>query len=173
VLQLRELDLQLAFEAASALREYVEDEPAAVEHAAAEFLLEVALLTRGERVVHDDEVGPDLDDPRTKLLDLARPEEESRLGHLAGDRDDIEDLRAGGPGQCRELRDAVRLGCPTQPDAHEDCAFSATRPVEQVTLTPPVGRPAQSAGGGSAGTSSSPIGRRTLRAGTTVEIACL
>ncbi len=46
VLELGEFDLQLAFEAARALREDVEDQAAAVEHAALEGLFEVALLAR-------------------------------------------------------------------------------------------------------------------------------
>jgi hypothetical protein len=46
VLQLRELDLELAFVAARALREDVEDQRVAIEHAAADQFLEVALLAR-------------------------------------------------------------------------------------------------------------------------------
>ena len=45
-LQLREFDLQLAFVAARALREDVEDQAGAVDHAALERLLEVAFLAR-------------------------------------------------------------------------------------------------------------------------------
>ena len=46
VFQLRELHFELAFVAARALREDVEDEAVAIEHAAAGVLLEVALLAR-------------------------------------------------------------------------------------------------------------------------------
>ena len=51
VLQLGEFDLQLAFEGARALREDVEDQAAAIEHAAFEFLLEIALLARAQRAI--------------------------------------------------------------------------------------------------------------------------
>ena len=57
VLELRELDLELALEAAGALREDVEDQAAAVEHAPAGQLLEIALLAGRQRVVDEDEVG--------------------------------------------------------------------------------------------------------------------
>ena len=56
VLELRQLDLQLALEGAGALREDVEDERAAVDDLAAERLLEVALLRGRERIVEDDDV---------------------------------------------------------------------------------------------------------------------
>ena len=92
---------------------------------------------------------------------------------LARDRHDLEHLRARRAGQRGEFFDAVRLRRVAEPDADEDGAFAATRPFEQLALAPPVDRPAQAAGASSAGSSSSPIGRRTLRAGTTVEMACL
>ena len=57
MLDLRELDLQLAFGAARALREDVEDQRGAVDDAALECALEVALLRARERVVEDDEIG--------------------------------------------------------------------------------------------------------------------
>ncbi len=57
VLQLRKLHFELAFEAAGALREDVEDETVAIEHAAARKLLEVALLAWGQCVVDEDDVG--------------------------------------------------------------------------------------------------------------------
>ncbi len=46
VLELRELDFQLAFEAAGALREDVKDQAVAIEHPALGELLEVAFLAR-------------------------------------------------------------------------------------------------------------------------------
>ncbi len=55
VLQLRQLYLQLTLVAARALREDVEDQPGAIEHAALEFGLEVPFLAGGECVVEQDE----------------------------------------------------------------------------------------------------------------------
>ena len=70
--ELRELDLQLAFGAARALREDVEDEARAVDDAAFERLLEVALLHAGQRVVEDDEVGVGLA-PRSAAISSTLP----------------------------------------------------------------------------------------------------
>ena len=56
VLQLRELDLQLAFARPRAPREDVEDELRAVDDLAVERLLEVAQLRRRQLVVEDDDV---------------------------------------------------------------------------------------------------------------------
>ncbi len=63
VLQLREFDLQLAFEGTRTLREDVEDQSAAVEHAALEFFFEIAFLARAQRVVDHHEVGLQRLDP--------------------------------------------------------------------------------------------------------------
>ena len=57
VLQLRELDFELALEAARALREDVEDEAVAIQHAPLDELLEIALLAGRERVVDQNDVG--------------------------------------------------------------------------------------------------------------------
>ena len=56
VLQLRQLDLQLAGQAVGALREDVENELAAIDHLDLERALEVALLRRRQRVVEDGDV---------------------------------------------------------------------------------------------------------------------
>ncbi len=131
VLELRELDLQLAFEAAGTLREDVEDEAAAVEHATLEGLLEVALLARRERGVHHHEVRLEFGDAGLDLVDLASADEEARLGCLARYRHDLEHQRSGRPGQRAELLDAVRLGRVAEAHADEDGSLAVTRPVEQ------------------------------------------
>ena len=56
-LQLRQLDLQLAFPRPRAPREDVEDELRAIDDLAVERLLEVAQLRRAQLVVEDDDVG--------------------------------------------------------------------------------------------------------------------
>src|SRR5207247_1988886 len=56
VRELRQLDLELAFGAARALGEDVEDERGAVDHLDAERLAEVALLDRRERIVGDEQI---------------------------------------------------------------------------------------------------------------------
>jgi hypothetical protein len=57
VLELRKLDLELALGARGVLREDVEDELRAVDHAQLELVFETALLTRVEVIVDDERLG--------------------------------------------------------------------------------------------------------------------
>ena len=82
VIHLRELDLQLAFGAARAKREDVEDEGGAINDSAIERFLEIALLRPGQRVPENHDVGTGLDAPRGDLLDLALAREERGVGPL-------------------------------------------------------------------------------------------
>ena len=173
VLELGKLDLQLAFEGARALREDVQDQAAAIQHAAIEFLLEVAFLAGRERIVHDHQVGSECDQALAQFLDLSGAQEEARLRRPAGDRYHLEHLRTGRASERAELCHAIRFRRMADADADKNRAFAATRPVEQWVLSPRVGASAHSAGASSGGSSSSPMGRRTLRAGTMVDIACL
>ncbi len=75
VLQLRELDLQLAFVRARAPGKDVEDQLGAIDDAPAARLLEVARLPRRQLVVDDDEVRAGLVAGARDLLDLARADE--------------------------------------------------------------------------------------------------
>ena len=103
MLDLRELDLELAFRAARAQREDVENQARPVDDAAFEPLLEVALLRAGERVVEDDEIGGGFGAPGGDLLDLALAGIGRRVRALppAGHRADHG--RAGRHGQRVEL----------------------------------------------------------------------
>ena len=93
VLQLRELHFELAFEAARALRENIEDEPVAIEHPPAGELLEIALLAGRERMIDENDVGLVRFGSRTQLICLAAAHEVARIGPLAPARD-------GGHGLC-------------------------------------------------------------------------
>ena len=57
VLELRELDFELAFVAARALREDVEDQSRAIEHAALDELFEIAFLRGRQRMIEQHHVG--------------------------------------------------------------------------------------------------------------------
>jgi hypothetical protein len=79
VLELRELDLQLALGRPRALREDVEDEGAPVDDLAAEGLLQVALLRGRQSVVEHDHVAVRRRDEALHLLDLAGADVGRRL----------------------------------------------------------------------------------------------
>jgi hypothetical protein len=74
VLQLRELDLQLALGAVGVVGEDVEDDGRAVDDRQAQLALQVALLTRRELVVDGDDVGVGRVGGGLDLLDLAGPQ---------------------------------------------------------------------------------------------------
>ena len=128
--ELRELDLQLAFRAARAQREDVEDEARAVDDAAAELLLEVALLHAGERVVEDDEVGVRFAPARVDLVDLAAAGEIRGVGPRAASRDEAGHDGARGDRELVELALAVRAVVARRSRARpaaRDCRGSGAR----------------------------------------------
>ena len=75
MLELRELDFELAFEAAGALREDIEDQAVAVEHPPLGEPLEVALLARGECVIDEDDVRLLVPGDAAQLLGFSTAEE--------------------------------------------------------------------------------------------------
>ena len=77
VLQLRELDLQLAFARARAPREDVENQLRAIDDLAADRLLDLAQLRRRQLVVEDDDVDVGFGARRGERLDLAARRETS------------------------------------------------------------------------------------------------
>ena len=77
VLQLRQLDLQLAFARARAPREDVEDELRAIDDLAADRLFDVPQLRRRQLVVEDDDVDVGLGARGGERLDLAARRETS------------------------------------------------------------------------------------------------
>ena len=103
VLVLRELDLQLAFERRGALREDVEDQAVAVEHARLQRQLEVALLPGAQRLVHEDQLGLRFARARADLVDLAATDEVFGVGPVPPRLDFADDARAGGFRERAEL----------------------------------------------------------------------
>ena len=80
ILQLREFDLQLAFVAAGALREDIENEAGAVDHAPIQRLLQIALLRGRERVIEDDEFDVVRLAREAQFFDLAAADEHLGIG---------------------------------------------------------------------------------------------
>ena len=60
VVEMRKLDLQRAFLGARALAEDLQDQPGAIQHLGVQFLFEIALLHRRQRMIDDDQLPPGL-----------------------------------------------------------------------------------------------------------------
>jgi hypothetical protein len=104
VLELRQLDLQLAFVRARALREDVEDQAGAVDHAALGEFLEIAFLHRTQRAVDQDQIGVERKTLRLQLFGLAGTDVIARIGPL-----DARSQRTDDTGACR-ARQLAKLG---------------------------------------------------------------
>jgi hypothetical protein len=82
VIQLGQLDLQLALVSTRALGEDIQDQPGTIQHAALEHALEVALLAGREGVVEDDQLGLFGLHQIAQLFDLATADQELGGGHV-------------------------------------------------------------------------------------------
>ena len=111
MLELGQLDLQLAFGALRALRKNVEDEARAIDDAAVEGALQIALLRTGKRVVEDDEVGAGGATQCGDLGDLAAAGKKRRVGFRAAGGDYARNFGPCRSRQRLELREPLcRLG---------------------------------------------------------------
>jgi hypothetical protein len=123
--KLRELHLQLALGAACAQRKDVEDEAGAIDHAALELLLEIALLHAGEGVIEDDEVGFCFATAHDDFLDLALAGEKRRIGALARTRDGADDDSACRCGKRADFLDPVCMIRIAEIERYEQGAIAA------------------------------------------------
>ena len=151
--------------------EDVQNERDAIEHPAFELGLQVALLGRCEGMIENDHLRARFDDTLAYLFELAAADEESRIGRAppAGDRG--HGHGASRDSEIGELFEVVAAAVIPECDMNQYGALAAIRPFEQIRrpgiaswcqCSSPSGPP-----------SSSGLGNLTLRAGTTVEIACL
>ena len=109
VLELGELDLELALGAVGVAGEDVEDHRRAVDDRHAELLLEVALLARAELVVAGDDVGVGGLRGRLDLDELAGPEVRVRVRLLAVLDRLPDDRHAGRAQQLAQLGEVVAV----------------------------------------------------------------
>ena len=82
--QLRELHLQLALEAAGALRKNIQNQSVTIQNSTVCELLEIALLARSERLVDQHDIRIMLLGAGADFLGLARADEILRVGPRAG-----------------------------------------------------------------------------------------
>ena len=158
MLELRKLDLQLAFAALRASRKDVEDQRRAVENPQIERALEVALLRGRQRNIENHEAGVGRKRLRLYLLDLAGADVVRGIGALAANRYVPDRHDAGRFDQ--QFQFVRRLGIVPAADRHAD-QKGARGPLRALGFNLEDGQVSDSAV------------RVTGRAGTTVEMACL
>ena len=98
MLEPSEFHLELAFVTARALSKDIKDQRIAIEHAQSRQLLKVALLTRRERVIDQNDFGAGIDRNLTNFIGLATTDKIFGIRTIALTRD----------GRCH--RNASRLG---------------------------------------------------------------
>ena len=119
MLQLRQLHLELALVAAGALREDVEDQRVAIEHAPLGELLEIALLAGRERVVDEDHVRRGARGELFQLARLAAAHEITRIGARAPSGEGGDRHGPCGHGELGELLQVLRIHGSAQSQAHQ------------------------------------------------------
>ena len=108
---------------------------------------------------------------RADFVGLSRSDKKLWVGTLTGRRNRSQHFGTGRQSEFLELLTVDARRGPADTYVDEDCALASTGSVNQSDTTSSVSPRAHSPSG--AVFSSSPAGSLTLRAGTTVEIACL
>ena len=103
ITELRDLDLQLALERMRALRENIENQLAAIDHANLEFILEIARLRGAERVVENRERRTLRLRQFVHLAGLAFADKSARVRRFEALPNNPGNFRAGAFGQCFEF----------------------------------------------------------------------
>jgi hypothetical protein len=134
VLQLRKLDLQLAFVRARALREDVEDQARAVDDAALGELFEVALLHRRERAVDEDQIRIERLPLLGELRGLAGADVIARIGLLDARGQLPDDARAGRARELAKLIESDWVSAARLLRLQEQRAFAFSGSFEQREL---------------------------------------
>ena len=178
VLQLRQLDLQLALVAARALREDLEDQLVRSTTRHVEVALEVALLRRRQRLVEDDDVGARCSrGQRLDLVGLAAcrrtaPRRAPCAARRRARRRRRRPIRRAGRARRARRRNAARA----EVDADQDRAAPARRRRSNTASQAVDAQRRRVRDAARQGWSRRLRSRRrkfTARPGTTVEIACL
>jgi hypothetical protein len=108
MLELRDLDLQLALAALGALGKDLQDEQFAVEDRHVQRPFEVALLRRAQRHVEDGDARTAVGDARSQFLDLAAAQIEGSVGTVAPRTEFADDGEAR---RCDQLPRLVQRIC--------------------------------------------------------------
>ena len=191
--ELGQFHLELALERAGALGEDVQNEARAIQHPALEMPLQVALLARRQGMVEDDQFRLLGLHQHLQFVRLASTDKEPPVGGSAATADLAHDLGASGPGQQAKFLDLLGIRDTSQIQMNQDGLLSGARALEHgfsfwgkkkgswspggCRAASPRARPPRPARDqvlpGSGISSARGEAMRTLRAGTTVEMACL
>ena len=107
LVELGKLDLDLALECCCALSEDIQDQAVTVQDTRLQQILEIALLTRAQRLVHQDQLGTTRFYPLAQLLGFARTDEQLWRGPVASCLDLVHDFSPSGCGQRFKFLDLV------------------------------------------------------------------
>ena len=129
--QLRELDLQLAFEAPRALRENVENEAGTIEDATLQKRFEITFLTRRERVIENDQIGLSVTHERADFFGFAGSHVQTWIRRSARASHDREDFRACGSRERLELVQLILFRSVPQSDTNQECTLTAAGTFKQ------------------------------------------
>ena len=132
VLELGQLDLELALGGVRVLGEDVQDDRRAVDHPHLQRILERALLARRKLVVRDDHLCIDRRQQLAQLVELARPEVGARIGAAAVLDERCDRPHSRGPQELAHLPQLVRAVGARQQGRHHHPALGilVTRGVD-------------------------------------------
>ncbi len=164
VFQLSQLDLQLALMGTGTLGKNVENQSRAIQHPALELPFQIALLGRAQAMVEDNQLGTV--DPQcfTQLFHLAATDEGARVGPVPAAGKQHGRLGTGGTNELHELARILAFPLVLEVDMYQHCRFAGIGAFKKQSI------PHTLLSGWAAGSCG---GSRTLREGTTVEMACL
>jgi hypothetical protein len=134
VLQLRELDLQLAFVRARALREDIEDETRAIDNAALGQFFEIAFLHRAQRAIDQDQIGIERLALQRQLFGLAGADEIARIRFVDARGERADDARARRTRELAEFIESDRIVAARLLRLQQQRAFAFSGSFEQRDL---------------------------------------
>ena len=138
--QLREFDLQLAFEAPRPLRKNIQNQSITVRDSTICEFFQIAFLARAQGLVDQHQIGVVLFGACPDFLGFARAHEILRIGTRPGCQNHRDPECARGGGQCLEFRRIVRIHRMPDADADRDGPFATPGAFKQRSERLPITR---------------------------------
>ena len=124
MLELGQFDLKLAFGTAGATGENIQDEAHTVDNPALKAALEIALLSRRQFMVENDDLGPGCRHPGGDLICLTAPHKQRGVWPCALADHLAQHLQPGPAGQQAQLGEALLKIRAAEIDRHEHDALA-------------------------------------------------